>query len=66
MSFCFHIELMLIKISNILTFYGQFTGCRIGTDAVGRETRIFAFILGEYFVDRENGYSIFIFKIDDF
>lgn len=62
-----HIELICVDktFSDILTFYGQFAGCRVTTDAVGRETRVLAFVLGEYLVDRENGYSILIFEIDD-
>lgn len=52
-------------VNKILTFYSQLAGCCIAANAVCRETRVLAFILGKYLVDRESGYSVFIFKIDD-
>lgn len=54
-----------MKISNVLTFYSQFARCRVATDAVGRYTLVLALILGEYFIYRESGHSVFIFEVDD-
>jgi len=57
-------KLTLIKMG-ALTFYSQLARCCVTADTIGRETRIFAFVLREYLVNRESGYSILIFEIND-
>jgi len=48
-----------------LTFYSQLARCCVTADTIGRKTRILAFVLGEYLVNRESGHSVLIFKIND-